>query len=254
MGAVLLLAGCPQPPVSTLATIRAEDLPADPALLDARAAELTAKGDAVSLENALVVLDKALAGGATYEREIQAARVAFLLGDEAEAEGDKPRRAKFAHKGEEYAKRAIAAGPQRAEGHYLRAIHLGFIASTKSIGALELLPEMAREAKEAIALDEKIDHAGPHRLLGVLLLRAPAWPTSLGDVDEGLSEMQKAVALAGDWPGNRLYYAEALIANDKRAEAKPELERVLAVQPNPEWNRELGRWRGEAERLAKKVK
>src|SRR5512136_261200 len=86
---ILLLAGCPPPPPpQSVATIRAEDLPADPAELLRRLDELSQQHDRPSLENALVVADRLLQlKPGDYEAAWRAARACFWLADDAT---DKP--------------------------------------------------------------------------------------------------------------------------------------------------------------------
>jgi tetratricopeptide (TPR) repeat protein len=234
LAAAMALAGCPTPPPKSAATVRAEDLPADPNQLAAMRDELYRKGDPVSLENALVVADRALALQPNdYAAAWQGARAAFRLADMAEH--DKGRRAYFGRRAADYGAHAAAVRPNAVEGPYYQALGLGYVASTKTLGALEIVPEIAKAARTAIQLDEKYDHCGPQRLLGALLLKAPGWPTSIGDPDEAMDRLSRAVQLCGDYPANRLYYGEALLAVDRPCDAANEFSSVLQCASNPEW-------------------
>src|SRR5262249_29651313 len=147
----LVLAGCPDAYVRSQADVYAFQLPKEPSKLREAAAKYETKGDAVSLEDALVAYDKLLEGDPhNYEDLWHAARVATELADQARADGNKPRRKKFALKAKDYGQKAIAVGTKRAEGHYYLAIALGLEASTKSVGAFDLLPKMQEQAKLAI--------------------------------------------------------------------------------------------------------
>jgi hypothetical protein len=225
---LLALTGCPPPPPKSAATLRAQDLPADPAKLAEMSAQLVEKGDTVSLENALVVNDRALSiEPGSYAPAWHAAQAAFRLADAAEH--DKGRRAWFAGKGAAYAEGAIKANPKGVEGHFYRAVNLGYLASTKTLGALDLIPDIEHAAKAAVDADEKYDHCGPLRVLGMVLLKAPGWPTSVGDPDEAAERLGRAAQLCPDYEINHLYYGEALIAAGKACDAVKELERVLAA-------------------------
>jgi hypothetical protein len=89
----------------------------------------------------------------------------------------------------------------------------------------------------AIALDEKVERAGPHRLLGRLHAVAPKVPLFTGWVsrDTALAELERAVAIAPADLTNRLYLAEARLelVPAKRAEALAEIEAVVAAVPDP---------------------
>ncbi|HTG35878.1 MAG TPA: hypothetical protein VLB76_23375 [Thermoanaerobaculia bacterium] len=89
-----------------------------------------------------------------------------------------------------------------------------------------------------IALDERYEDAGGHRILGRLHTLAPKVPFVTGWVDRGkaVSELRRAVALGPDNLDNHVFLAEALFEYQpaKAAEAREILRRVLARQPVPE--------------------
>lgn len=255
--ASLLLAGCPAKPplvVNSLATMRAEDLPADPATLAKRAEELYVAGDPASLENGLVVLERliALQPGA-YDPLWQAARMGFAIADAAEK--DNARREVFGRRGAKYAKMAIALDKQRIEGHYYLALCLGYVAWSTNVGAFDLLSDIASAGKTAAAMNEAYDYAGPQRLLGMVYLRAPGWPTSIGDPEEALAHLTRAATLAPGYIPNHLYLAEALLVNEKRSEALREIEAAMGLPPptDPVLIRQMDRWKHDAEVLKKKI-
>jgi tetratricopeptide (TPR) repeat protein len=96
-----------------------------------------------------------------------------------------------------------------------------------------------RYAETLIALDERYEDAGGHRILGRLHTLAPKVPFITGwvDRDKAVSELRKAVALGPDNFDNHLFLAEALLDHqpDKAPEAREILRRLLARQPVPEW-------------------
>ncbi|MSP62538.1 MAG: hypothetical protein EXR72_19840 [Myxococcales bacterium] len=252
---VVPLAGCPTPPaVISLARLDPSLLANDPKVLEAQAEELDRRGDPASLEDCLLVREKQLSlEPRSFDVVWRAARVAFELAEDAVGDNAKPRRAKFSQKGIDYARRAIALDGKRVEGYYYHAVCLGLLASTRRFGALELIPEVMKNGKSAVELGEKFDHGGPHRLLGATYTKAPSWPASVGDVEEGCEHLQRAVAIDPAFPGNHLYYCEALLRNDRHAEAQKECDQVLVAPPDPAWNRMLPRWRAEAEQLLRRM-
>lgn len=233
-GAVLCAAllalgpGCrpARPPISA-ATLRASELPADLPALRARSQALFAPADLLALENQLVVCDRILElAPGDFEAAWQWARAAFWLADAAGAERE--RRAWFSQRGAEHAELAVAAQPRRVEGHYYRGVNLGYLARSRTVGALELLQPIYKSALAALGADEAFDHAGPLRLLGGVLINAPSWPASVGDPDEGVERLARAVQLAPEFPLNHLLYGEALLKVDRAAEAEAQL--LLAEQ------------------------
>ena len=78
----------------------------------------------------------------------------------------------------------------------------------------------------------------PSRLLGRLHATLPRVPFLTGWVDRGqaLPELDRALAVAPDFPGNHLMRALTLLdlEPDRRAEARTLLERVAALEPEPD--------------------
>ncbi len=250
--ALCLLSGCPGIPAPrSTATVRAGDLPGDVEGLKKYADEQFMKQEAIAIENSLVALDKAIGlDGRSEEILWRAARATAWLADEYR---DKSHRAGFARRGIEYAKRAIDVTDTRVEGHYYYGINLGLYATTKTIGAHGDVPVVAKEAEKAMKIDEKYEHAGPLRLLGSVYAKAPPWPVSIGDTDEGVKYLKRAVELSPEDPQNHLLYGDALAADKRPKEATREYQIVLAAQPMPEWAHRLERWKQEADAAIKKL-
>lgn len=250
----VLLGGClhPLPPTLGAATVRAADLPSEPERLIAYADGEFDQQIAARVENSIVALDKALGAGiGSYDALWRAARACGWLSLEY---GDsKPQRARFAYKGVQYAKAAIKLDGKRVEGQYYLAINTGQWATTRTVGAYPLISEVVKAGKAALAADEHFDHGGPPRLLGTVYAKAPSWPVSVGDSDEALSYLARAVEIAGDYPHNHLLRADALLGDDRLDEAEREFGVVLAAAPLPEWATRLSRWKREAAEGMKKL-
>ena len=67
---------------------------------------------------------------------------------------------------------------------------------------------------------------------------------SVGDLDEGIKLLQQAVQLASDYPLNHLLYGEALLADNRRAEAEREFKQVLSAPPGATSGEESGEMYG----------
>jgi hypothetical protein len=252
VAALVALAGCPRPmpPTASAATVKAAELPADADALVQYADAEVKKDQPSAVENALIALDKARAADAQrFDVLWRGAHVCAWLADDS---ADKERRAGYARRGIEWAKAAVQVDPKRVEGQYYLGINLGLEAQTKTLGGRDMVPQVAKAASEAAALDEKFDHAGPLRLLGALYANAPLWPASIGDIDEGLKHLSRAVELAGHYPLNHLLYGQALVIGHKYPEAERECADVLRAPLVPEWAHRLERWRREAEACLKK--
>jgi hypothetical protein len=240
--ALLCAAGCATTPVKRPApTVTDTDLPKDgPGLIAYADAQIT-KDDPQAIEGSLVAIDHELQLVPNdYEGLWRGARACAWLADEYTDSGT---RGQFADRGVKYAKQAIAANPQRVEGQYYLGLTQGLLATTKTLGGRELVPEVVKAAKAAAAIDEKFDHAGPLRLLGSVYSKAPPWPASVGDTDEGVKYLNKAVTIAGDFPQNHLLFGDALVADGKLPLGKKEYGILLAAPPAVPYAHRIVRWR-----------
>jgi tetratricopeptide (TPR) repeat protein len=103
---------------------------------------------------------------------------------------------------------------------YWLAAALGLQARERTATAKDALSRMTDLLHRAIQKDPSIDQGGPHRLLAIVLLRAPSWPLGPGDPEAALPEAQAAVRIAPNYPPNQLVLAEALKKSGRSAEAR----------------------------------
>ena len=158
-------------------------------------------------------------------------------------------RKEIAEQGISAGRRAVELGPDSAEAHYFLALNLGQLAKTKQMAALGLVGEMERELKRAIELDSDFERGAPDRSLGLLYLRAPGWPLSIGNKRKGLVHLERAVQISPDYPENRLCVLEAVLKDNdqdrKRLQIKAYQEmlpRARAVYSGPEWETDWVDW------------
>jgi tetratricopeptide (TPR) repeat protein len=138
--------------------------------------------------------------------------------------------------------------PAEAACGYRLAIALGQQARERTSTAKDALKTMVILLREAIAADPRTDNAGPHRVLALVLLRAPGWPAGPGDQEEALHEARAAALLFPDAAENQLALGEALAVNGRAAEARAAYERAaaLAGRDAATGDPEAARWREEA--------
>lgn len=222
----------------------------------AEAADLLARGDELAVEGAnREDLMRALEGyeraeqlaGRTVDTMVRRARAILFIAEPRPGEDET---LAWAEAGEELSRQIVERAPGRVEGHYYEALFIGLKAREKSVPkALLLLPRMASRARRAMEIDQTYDDAGPLRLMGMLLITAPPWPASVGDTDEGLELLERAVALS-DYPRNRLLLAKSLIEDDEPEDGCAQLEPLLQGQVNGRWASAAERWTREARELA----
>jgi tetratricopeptide (TPR) repeat protein len=157
----------------------------------------------------------------------QFARACF---DFAEFAQDKPERAHLAQLGMAAARNDIERDPKSAQGHYYLGMNMGQLARTETLGALRLVREMETEFSKARELDEHLDYAGPDRNLGLLYRDAPSF-ASIGNKNKARLHLRESIALAPDYPENRLNWIETCLKWDDRAAAAREMQSLENLLP-----------------------
>lgn len=177
-------------------------------LLGAAEASWARRPDAPSVREAARLFGRAaLADSGGVEGLLGYGRAAAWL---IEREPDARERERLATASVRAGERCLALAPGNPACEYVLAIALGQQARERPATALDGLKEMVAALGRAIAGDERQDRGGPHRVLALVHLRAPGWPSGPGDPDAGLEEARKADALFPEHPPNVLALAEAL--------------------------------------------
>jgi tetratricopeptide (TPR) repeat protein len=149
------------------------------------------------------------------------------------------------------------AAEDSAACRFWLAVALGLQARERRSTGLDAMPKMVELLLAADRSEPELEEAGPSRVLALLYLRAPGWPTGPGDPDLGLEYAERAVTLRPDYPPNLLALAEALAAVDESRRSREAYEQALALaEPQAssgvpdagEWAAEAARALGKAER------
>ena len=223
---VLFFAGCAAslrtpPPVGSIgargasaAAVPATPIPATPGdvprLLEQAAALFAHRPDGAAVTQARELY---LAAARTDD-----SRVEGLLGAVAtgawliEHSTDRARRAELSTEGVQLAQWCRERAPQRIDCDYRLALALGQQARERPATAADALPRLTALLGKVVATAPELDEAGGHRVLALVLLRAPAWPIGPGDPEQGLAHAREAVRLFPGFPPNLLALAEALAA------------------------------------------
>jgi len=181
-----------------------------------------------------------------YDAQWQAAQaLAFLAENEIRPESRK----QAAKRGIVLSRHGRELQPDRVECHYWYAINVGLLADVDRAYGLDAVGEMDAALNRAGEIDERYDYAGPLRVLGILYLRTPAPPVSVGSPRKGLRLLQRATELFPDYPENYLYLAEADQDTDRVDDARAALAKVLDAPPWPDRQFESSQWKRDAAKL-----
>lgn len=177
-------------------------------------------------------------------------RVAFLVADSIDKDEDKIQ--KTAEIGVRAA-RSVGIDQANPEACYYFALNQGLILQMKGLFALSKLPEV-HEALKIAQKVESLDAGGPLRVLGMMYLKAPAWPTGIGDLDKSLELLEQATKKYPEQPQNFMFYAEALIQDDNKEKALQNLEIAEKLAVPEIWGSYYSKkWQAEIEALKKKA-
>jgi len=153
--------------------------------------------------------------------------------DWAEFATNSEQRAAAAQAGITACKELVARDPKSAPGHYYLAMDYGELAEAQapSMAAYHLIRDIEREFKTASELNERLDFAGPLRCLGLLYRDAPGWPISIGSKRKAREYLDRAAALAPDFPENQMNLVESHVLWREADEAEKSWQKLAAVWP-----------------------
>jgi hypothetical protein len=133
----------------------------------------------------------------------QAARVAAWLG-----EYGRDNREQHVKDGIVYANTALKVNPEGTEARFYHGVLAGLLGDLDNSYGMDAVKHIESRMTGLIDEQAEIAHGGPQRVYGVLLLRAPGPPTSIGSLRNARKQLEAAVEIAPDWPENQLYMAE----------------------------------------------
>ena len=181
-------------------------------------------------------------------------RICLLL---AEREEDQATREKLAAEGVRFAEQAMSRGAEE-DGRvlYYWALNLGLVIRNHPVLALKNIKPLAEKLESARQKVPTEDLGGPGRVLGILYLKAPPWPQSIGDYDKALALLKQTVEQFPQHPLNHLFYAQALWAineSDSREEIGRELEKTRELLKEERWGFATKFWVKELEEFEKEL-
>ncbi|HZM90947.1 MAG TPA: TRAP transporter TatT component family protein [Blastocatellia bacterium] len=215
-----------------------------------RADELyQARAEPGSVRESVMVLSGAHGGSDRYEVQWRLARALFFLGQEA---GGPDSSKQLYAAGIGAGERAVALNKDRVEGHFWVGVNLALFAeANRGVRGLRALRSARLELRRAIEIDERYHGAGPLRVLGRLLYKAPK---ILGGSRKRSRELlERALAIAPSNSVTLLYAAELAISSGERDRALNLLRMVIDSPFDVEWEFENHRDRKLARSLLDQI-
>ena len=262
LAALVVLAGCTSalkepPPVAEIgasAAVPAGDDRGPNDALSRAELELGRMPDRDAVKRAQrLYLEAAGADNAPVEAFLGAARATAWL---IEHTDDGSRRAELATEGVQIGQWCRRLHPEEPECAYRLALAVGQQARERPSTATDGLDVMVDLLHQVIAAAPELDHAGAQRVLGLVLVRAPGWPTGPGDPESALEFADAAADAFPDFPPNQLVLGEVLLENGRRDEARTRLERGIEMARAGEASDhpESADWISQAEEVLAKIR
>jgi tetratricopeptide (TPR) repeat protein len=183
-----------------------------------------------------------------YEAAWKLARASFYVGDRTDNDSE---RDDLFREGTEAGKAAVQLQPDKPEGHFWLGANYGGSAAHSTIANLSSFQDIKREMEAVLKLDEGYQGYSVYLGLGRLYLQAP---TVLGgDTDKAIEYLQKGIKLNPNHALMRFHLAEAYESNNRDAEAKKQIESLMALTPDPKHTAEHNQALEKAKKLLEKL-
>jgi tetratricopeptide (TPR) repeat protein len=188
--------------------------------------ELYARRDEVEkLKQAATIAEKQIAANkADYEALWRLAKFRYYLADR---EPDKEKKLKLFQSGADTAKKAVAANPNRVEGHFWVGANTGEVASLKgALDSLAMIRTIRREFEAALAIDPTYGKGTIHLALAEMDLRLPR--LFGGNERRGLQRLEAGLQFGEKNAELKLALAGVYIKKNRADQARPLLDSIIA--------------------------
>ncbi len=205
--------------------------PAGSTLIEESDALYAERADLAKAKEALAKLEQALAAKEdAYSAYWRMSRLYYWIGDHTAAnDAKKP----IFQQGIEAARKAIAADPAKADGHFWLGVNYGVYGEAKGVlKSLALVKPIKEEMRRVLEIDPAYDRGGADRVLGRVYHEVPR--LFGGSEKQSLVHLLKAVEYGPQVGLNLLYLADTYISLDRLDDARKTLETILSPEPLPD--------------------
>lgn len=183
-----------------------------------------------------------------YEAAWKLARAAFYVGDRTDNETE--RDAMF-REGTDAGKAAVQLQPNKPEGHFWLGANYGGSAAHSTLANLSSFNDIKGEMEAVLKLDESYQGYSVYLGLGRLYLQAPKMLG--GDPAKAVEYLEKGVKLNPNNTLMRYELAAAYETLNRNAEAKKQIETLMAATPDPKHMAEHKQAVADAQKLLQKI-
>jgi tetratricopeptide (TPR) repeat protein len=172
------------------------------------------------------------------------ARADYWLGGHT---SDRERRT-FLEQGIESGRRAVAAQPNRPEGHFWIAANMGTLAESFGLRqGLKYRKPVKEELETVLRLDAAFMQGSADRALGRWYFKVPG--LFGGSNKQAEEHLRASLRYNPHSTSSHFFLAEVLIDTGRKNDARAELQKVLDAPVDPNWTPEDREFKQKAERL-----
>jgi len=184
----------------------------------------------------------------SYEAAWKLARAAFTVGDRTDNSSE---REDLFREGTDAGKAAIQLQPDKPEGHFWLGANYGGAAAHSTIANLSSFQDIKREMEAVLKIDQTYQEYSAYLGLGRLYLQAPR--VLGGDTSKAIENLEKGVKLNPNHGLMRYHLAEAYEESNRNADAKKQIDALMAITPDPKFTSEHKQAIEKAKKLLQKL-
>jgi len=183
-----------------------------------------------------------------YEAAWKLSRAAFYIGDRTDNDAE---RDDMFRTGTDAGKAAVQLQPEKPEGHFWLGANYGGTAAHSTLSNLSSFQDIRGEMEKVLKLDESYQGYSAYLGLGRLYLQAPR--VLGGDANKAVEYLERGVKHNPNNTLMRYHLAEAYEAVNRDADAKKQIEALMAATPDPKYMAEHKQAVENAKKLLEKV-
>jgi hypothetical protein len=143
---------------------------------------------------------------------------------------------------------AVSAQPNRPEGHFWIAANMGALAESFGLRqGLKYRGDIRDELMTVLNLDAAFQQGSADRALGRWYFKVPG--LFGGNKKKSEDHLRRSLNYNQNSIASRYFLAETLLEMDRKTEAIVELQRVVDLPPDPQWEPEDKEFKAQAQRL-----
>ena len=189
------------------------------------------RADMAKARVAVAVLRQArVADYGNYEVAWKLARAAYYVGEHTDNDDE---RDDMFREGIQAGLAAVKLQDNKPDGHFWLGANYGGNAAHSTLASLANVQDIRREMEAVIKIDENYQGGSAYLGLGRLYLQAPK--VLGGDANKAIGYLEKGLKLGPNNSLMRFHLAEAYAEAERDAEARKQLDALMAMTPDPKY-------------------